>query len=66
MNLGACLINVGPGALVDEAALAAALREQKIGGAARSMCFPRSLWRSTRRCGRAQSADYSAHGGPDR
>jgi len=40
MNPDACIINVGRGALVDEAALAAALREQKIGGAALDV-FPK-------------------------
>jgi len=40
MKPGACLINVGRGLLVDESALATALREKKIGGAALDV-FPK-------------------------
>ena len=40
MRHDACLINVGRGPLVDEPALAAALREKKIGGAALDV-FPK-------------------------
>ncbi len=40
MKLDACLINVGRGQLVDETALAAALREKKIGAAALDV-FPK-------------------------
>jgi phosphoglycerate dehydrogenase-like enzyme len=40
MKRDACLINVGRGALVDETALIAALREKKIGGAALDV-FPK-------------------------
>ena len=40
MKPDACLINVGRGQLVDEAALASALREKKIGGAALDV-FPK-------------------------
>lgn len=40
MKPGACLINVGRGLLIDEAALAKALREHRIGGAALDV-FPK-------------------------
>ena len=66
MKPDACLINVGRGPLVDEPALAAALREKKIGGAALDVFPKEPLARRFAAVGRPESADHSAHRRADR
>ena len=66
MKSDACLINVGRGPLVDEEALAHALREKVIGGAALDVFEAEPLPADSPLWDLENLFDYTAHGRPHR